>query len=82
MFSNDHVTKSTIYSEDNSNMKFMASCEVIFNNSSATKHGTAIYSINSSHVIFMGNSKVTFSNNVANGHVRNLAYGGVINSKD
>ena len=70
MFSNNHVTKGIIYSKANSNMTFMASCEVIFKNNSATKHGTAIYSINSSHVIFMGNSKVTFNNNVANGHVR------------
>ena len=60
-FSNNHATQGIIYSEDNSNIKFTATCEVIFNNNSAIKHGTAIYSINYSHVIFTGNSKVTFS---------------------
>ena len=85
-FSNNHATNGIIYSGDNSNIKFMATCEVIFNNNSATKHGTAIYSITYSHVIFMGNSKVTFSSNIyisaANGSVYNLRYGGAINSGD
>ena len=82
-FSNNHATSGIIYSRDNSNIKFMATCEVIFNNNSATQHGTAIYSINYSHVIFTGNSKVTFSNNMyANGVVYSRRYGGVINSGD
>ena len=82
-FSNNHATSGIIYCGDNSNIKFMATCEVIFNNNSATKHGTAIYSINYSAVIFMGNSKVTFSNNMyAKGSVYSRRYGGVINSGD
>ena len=80
-FSNNHATNGIIYSEDNSNITFTATCEVIFNNNSATKHGTAIYSINYSHIIFTRNSKVTFSNNMyANGFVLSPRYGGVINS--
>ena len=85
-FTNNHATNGIIYSEDNSNIKFMATCEVIFNNNSATQHGTAIYSINYSRVIFTGNSKVTFSNNIyvnaANGSLPSRRYGGAINSGD
>ena len=62
-FNNNHAINGIICSKANSSIKFMATCEVIFTDNSATEYGAAIYSIRNSHVLFMGNSKVTFSNN-------------------
>ena len=63
-------------------MEFKETCEVTFNNNSATQCGAAIYSSDNSHVTFMGNSNVKFTSNFVFNNPRriNLLYGGIIYS--
>ena len=62
-FNDNKGISGTIYFEDNSNITFKGTSQVIFNSNSVMQYGAAIYSFNNSHVIFTGSTNVKFMNN-------------------
>ena len=78
-FNDNNATNGTIYSKDNSNVTFKATCVVTFSRNTVTLYGAAIYSLDSCHVTFTGNSNVKFSNNIIpSANNKNLQIGGTI----
>ena len=81
-FNDNKGISGTIYSEDDSNITFTATSQVIFNSNSVTQYGAAIYSSDNSHVTFTGSSNVIFSNNFVstndNERSRDKEFGGII----
>ena len=79
-FNDNKGISGTIYSEDNSNITFKGTSQVIFNSNLVMQYGATIYSFDNSHVTFTGSSNVTFSNNVVstNERSRDMEFGGII----
>ena len=79
-FNDNKGISGTIYSEDNSEIIFAATSQVIFNSNSVMQYGAAIYSFDNCHVTFTGSSNITFSNNVVstNERSRDMEFGGII----
>ena len=79
-FNDNKGISGTIYSEDNSDIIFKATSQVIFNSNSVTQYGAAIYSFDNSNVTFIGSTNVTFSNNIVstNERSRDKEFGGII----
>ena len=76
-FTDNKATIGTVYSDASSNVTFKATCEVTFDNNSATKFGAVICSVDNSHVTFTGNAKVTFTSNMIN-HNGSIQLGGIV----
>ena len=79
-FNDNKGISGTIYSEDNSNITFKGTSQLIFNSNLVMQYGATIYSFDNSHVTFTGSSNVTFSNNVVstNERSRDMEFGGII----
>ena len=79
-FDDNKGGSGTIYSEDNSNIIFKATSQVIFNSNSVSQYGAAIYSFDNSHITFTGSSNVTFSNNIVSTKEssKDMKFGGII----
>ena len=79
MFNDNKATNGTIYSRDNCNVTFKATCVVTFSRNAVTLYGAAIHSLDSCHVTFTGNSNVKFSNNIIpSANKKYLQIGGTI----